>query len=102
MHRAFELQPASLLQLITRADALRKPERFGQFLDACLADWRGRSGRAGDEYPQAPFLLNLAAQLHALDVSRLRQQGFEGEALAREIRQARIELIAQQQALAQD
>lgn len=93
VHRAFELKPKTLLELMTRADALRKPERFRQMLDACLADERGRKNCADSEYPQAAFLSRLAEQLRGLDVSHLQQRGFSGKRLAGEIRKARLALI---------
>ena len=42
VHRAFELKPSTVLEFIERADAVRRPERFGQALLACEADARGR------------------------------------------------------------
>src|ERR1700741_5507261 len=52
VHRALELTPAKLLDLIMAADALRRPERLDDLLDACRADACSRPGR-GDDYPQA-------------------------------------------------
>jgi tRNA nucleotidyltransferase (CCA-adding enzyme) len=46
VHRALQLKPSTLLRLLTRADCLRKPRRFQQMLDACLADLRGRKNFA--------------------------------------------------------
>ena len=37
-HRAFELRPETLLKLLQETDALRQPQRFEQFLQACDAD----------------------------------------------------------------
>ncbi len=100
VHRAFEATPKTLLKLLTRADALRKPERFQQMLDACLADARGRGNFENSGYPQAPFLARLAERVRALDVSHLQQQGFSGEQLAVEIRKARLALIGTETELA--
>ena len=47
VHRAFELKPRTVLDFIERADALRRPERFGQALLACEADARGRTRPGG-------------------------------------------------------
>jgi tRNA nucleotidyltransferase (CCA-adding enzyme) len=52
VHRALELTPAKLLDLVMAADALRRPERLTDLLDACRADACSRPGR-GQDYPQA-------------------------------------------------
>jgi tRNA nucleotidyltransferase (CCA-adding enzyme) len=57
VHRAAELRPATLFELLEATDALRRPARFERFLLGCEADARGR----GPEllvapYPQADLL----------------------------------------------
>ncbi len=99
VHRAFELKPATLLKLLTRADALRKPDRFRKMLDACLADARGRTGLEQSEYPQAEFLHDLGSAVRALDTGDIQQSGLSGRKLGAAIRGARIELIKQHKAL---
>jgi tRNA nucleotidyltransferase (CCA-adding enzyme) len=54
-HRAFELRPSTVLKVLNRVDAFRRPERFEKFLLACEADWRGRTGFENRPYPQAAF-----------------------------------------------
>ncbi len=60
-HRALELRPKTLLNTLQGLDALRKPQRFGQFLMACEADARGRLGLEDRDYPQ-PELMHRALQ----------------------------------------
>jgi tRNA nucleotidyltransferase (CCA-adding enzyme) len=55
-HRAPELRPSTVLELLENLDALRRPARFEQFLIACEADIRGRTGFEDREYPQANYL----------------------------------------------
>lgn len=55
-HRAFELRPDTLLKTLERLDALRKPERFEEFLIACMCDSRGRTGLENVAYPQREYL----------------------------------------------
>jgi tRNA nucleotidyltransferase (CCA-adding enzyme) len=55
VHRALELRPKTLLKVLERADAFRRPERFEQLLLACEADARGRAGLENRDYPQADF-----------------------------------------------
>jgi tRNA nucleotidyltransferase (CCA-adding enzyme) len=52
VHRAFELRPDTVLRTLEGCDALRRPERFEDFLIACEADKRGRQGLESRDYPQ--------------------------------------------------
>jgi tRNA nucleotidyltransferase (CCA-adding enzyme) len=55
-HRAFELRPTTILRVLQRLDAFRRPDRFEKFLLACEADARGRTGYENNPYPQAQYL----------------------------------------------
>lgn len=56
LHAAFEMRSSTLLEFLEKLDALRRPQRFEQFLLACEADARGRTGFEDRAYPQAAFL----------------------------------------------
>jgi tRNA nucleotidyltransferase (CCA-adding enzyme) len=56
VHRAFELRPGTVLGILEKTDALRRPERFTQALIACEADSRGRLGLENIPYPQREYL----------------------------------------------
>jgi tRNA nucleotidyltransferase (CCA-adding enzyme) len=92
-HRCQELKASTLLKLLTRADSLRKPERFVKMLEACRADIRGRTGREDDSYPQAAYLTALNIKLAEMDISEIRQRELSGKAMGAAIQQARIQLI---------
>jgi tRNA nucleotidyltransferase (CCA-adding enzyme) len=77
MHRAAELAPAALLDLLLAADALRRPGRFEQLLRACAADRQSAPGSPRVDYPPAA---RLAA---ALDVVRRVDAGAIAAALPR-------------------
>ena len=53
LHRAAELRACTMVDLLERCDAIRKPARFSELLQACEADARGRAGRSDQPYPQA-------------------------------------------------
>lgn len=57
IHRSSDLGAAALVRLLERCDAIRKPARFAQILQACECDARGRWGFEDQPYPQAPRLL---------------------------------------------
>jgi tRNA nucleotidyltransferase (CCA-adding enzyme) len=56
VHRAFDLRPKTILGILEKTDALRRPERFAQALLACEADSRGRLGLEQVPYPQREYL----------------------------------------------
>jgi tRNA nucleotidyltransferase (CCA-adding enzyme) len=61
VHRAAELRVSTIVELLERCDAVRKPARFEALLRACEADARGRLGAADRPYPQA-LRLGIALQ----------------------------------------
>jgi len=68
LHRLKNVDAQAALQLLEAIDVQRRPERLGQFLDACEADARGRTGLEERDYPQRKFLETLAAAVTAIDV----------------------------------
>jgi tRNA nucleotidyltransferase (CCA-adding enzyme) len=92
-HRALELKPATVCKLFKALDILRRPERLTDFLGACEADARGRTGFEDREYPQANYLRGAADAARQVDVQALRTQGHEGPALGEAIESARIDAI---------
>jgi tRNA nucleotidyltransferase (CCA-adding enzyme) len=89
-HRAQELRPSTVLELLEQLDAFRRPARFEQFLLACEADIRGRTGFEDREYPQADYLrraLTIAAEVK-LDAATL--AALKGPQIGERIRAARI------------
>ncbi|MEQ5840195.1 multifunctional CCA addition/repair protein [Paraburkholderia acidicola] len=67
IHRVMELGAAALVRLFERSDALRKPGRFAEALQACEADARGRLGFEAREYPQAERLRVALVAARAVD-----------------------------------
>lgn len=93
-HRAAELKPGTIMRLFKRADALRRPERFEHFLQACEADKRGRKGRADRPYLAADLLRRALAAAGATTAGPLRGQGLGGKALGDALEAARVRAIA--------
>ena len=73
-HRAAELRPATVLRLLEALDAFRRPEQMSQFLLACEADSRGRTGFENIAYPQADLLRTAFTAAQAVDVQTLLAQ----------------------------
>ncbi len=98
-HRALELRPATLLTLLESLDAFRRGHRVTEFLDACEADARGRTGLADQPYPQRDLLLAAWQAALAVDTSAVvgpggTGEGLRGEAIGEAIRQARLVAVS--------
>ncbi len=93
-HRALELRPATVLKVLERADAFRRPERFERFLLACEADARGRTGLEDRDYPQAGYLAGAQRAAAAVSAADIVDAGLEGPAIGRELAARRTAALA--------
>ncbi|UEO01407.1 multifunctional CCA addition/repair protein [Acidiferrobacter thiooxydans] len=94
VHTAMRLRPATVLRLIEAVDGFRRPGRFLEFLGACEADARGRSGLEDRPYPQAPWLRAARDAAAAVSGRDWAARGLAGDQIRERIRAARIDLIA--------
>ena len=94
VHRLAELRDATVLELLERCDAFRRPERVARIAIACEADKRGRLGHADDDYPQGPELCRLHAAALALNARDLAAgEALSGPQVGEALRRARIAAI---------
>ncbi len=98
-HRALELRAGTVLETLESLDVFRRPERLEQFVLACEADFRGRTGYAERDYPQAGIWRRAHAAARAVDTAAL-AAGRNGPEVGERIRQARIGAIRQVLSLA--
>jgi len=101
IHRAAELRASTMVELLERCDALRKPDRFAELLQACEADHRGRLGLADRPYPQAALWQHALSAARGVDAGALaaQQPPEPRETLSQRIRDrvhaARVSAVAQ-------
>jgi len=93
-HRALELRPSTVLELLERLDGFRRPERLPRFLLACEADKRGRLGFSESAYPQADFLRAAHAAACSVKAADFIERGLSGPAIGAAMRDARVRAIA--------
>jgi len=97
-HRALELKPSTVLALLEGLDAFRRPQRAAQFISACEADARGRTGREDAPYPQRARLEAAEAAARAVDAQAVAAactaEGVKGEGIRTRLREARVAAIA--------
>jgi len=98
IHRSQDLNPAALLRLLERCDAIRKPERMPDILLACECDARGRKGFENEAYePSFKLQQVLKAALSVTTAGiaeQAQKQGLSGPAVGEKIHEARVAAIA--------
>ena len=92
-HRALELRPSTLLELLQRFDVFRRPQRFAEFVAACEMDARGRKGLEQRDYPQAAYLLGAAEAARQVPVKPLLEKGFKGAELGEALNRERLQAL---------
>ena len=90
LHAVFELRSSTLLEFLEKLDALRRPQRLQQFLLACEADARGRTGLEDRAYPQAQFMQQAYECVAAIKPDAEMMAGKTGVQIAEALRRLRI------------
>jgi tRNA nucleotidyltransferase (CCA-adding enzyme) len=98
IHRSESLNAASVVRLLERCDAFRKPQRFADVLLACECDARGRLGLESRPYPPRDRLLaalKAAQSVATADVAtEAHARGLDGPRVGEMIQKARVEAVA--------
>ena len=93
-HRALELRDDTVVKLFEKTDAFRRPERFEQFLTACEADARGRTGFEQRDYRQAAHLREAYAAAAAVDAGAIAGE-HDKKKIPEASRRARVAAVSQ-------
>jgi tRNA nucleotidyltransferase (CCA-adding enzyme) len=90
IHRAEELKPSTIVRLLEKADAFRRPDRFELLLEACACDFHGRPGFETRPYAPAPRLRQALAAARAVDAGAIAREQAEPEKIAAAVHAARV------------
>ena len=93
VHRAFELRPKTILKVLEKTDAFRRPDRFERFLLTCEADARGRGGLEDRDYSQADLFRGAFAAAASIDAGAIASASEAGR-IPRAIRRERERAVA--------
>ena len=93
VHRAFELRADTVVRTLEACDALRRPDRFADFLLACDADARGRTGLEERAYPQRAFFASARDAVAAVALNADERAGLSGEQIGQELRKRRVAVV---------
>ena len=94
--KALEMRPATIVDMLTRNDAFRKPQRFLDMLRAAECDCFGRTGLEHVPFPQPAFLegaLHAAQQVNGGEIAR--EYADQAKRIPEAIREARIIAVQQ-------
>ncbi|MDP3538273.1 MAG: multifunctional CCA addition/repair protein [Azonexus sp.] len=95
IHRAAELKPGTIVGLFEKTDALRRPERFQQILDACQCDHAGRLGWDNRPYDSPQRLLTALAAVNAVEAGKIAASCADKAKIPERIHAARVSAVKQ-------
>ncbi|MFZ3088058.1 MAG: multifunctional CCA addition/repair protein [Methylotenera sp.] len=93
LHHTLQMRPGTLLEFLIELDAIRQPERFKDFLKACEADSRGRTGFAGCPTPAADLMLKVLDAASSVDAGAVAMACDEAEKIKIKVFEARLEAV---------
>jgi tRNA nucleotidyltransferase (CCA-adding enzyme) len=93
VHRALELRPGTLVELLERVDAFRRQERFDLFLQACACDFHGRPGYENRPFPATDYLKQALQAALSVDAGAV-ANGLEPARIKEAVFLARAEAVA--------
>lgn len=94
IHSVGQQKPSTVLNTLKKTDAFRRPERFRQALNVCLADQQGRLGKENSPYPQLEHWLSLLEAAASVNSAAIAAE-FQGDRqlISEAIDRARLEAI---------
>jgi tRNA nucleotidyltransferase (CCA-adding enzyme) len=93
IHRGLSLRAPTLLKLMDKCDAWRKPQRFLQVLECGIADSKGRAGLENKPYPSADYIWQAFLVADNVDVKAIVDKGFKGKEIKNELLKERIRVV---------
>ncbi|HJV54232.1 MAG TPA: multifunctional CCA addition/repair protein [Noviherbaspirillum sp.] len=92
--RALEMRANTVVRMLERCDAFRKPQRFIDLLHASECDQRGRSGFEVQPFPQGPFLQQAMRAAQAVNAGEVaRRYADQPQRIPEAVHAARVEAV---------
>jgi tRNA nucleotidyltransferase (CCA-adding enzyme) len=93
-HKAFELRADTVVDLLQQLGAFKHESQLEDFLLACEADAKGRTGLEGRSYPQADYLMAAFEAAQAVDIGSVINGELQGAQIGEAIRQLRVRAVS--------
>ncbi|MDD5632726.1 MAG: HD domain-containing protein, partial [Methylococcales bacterium] len=94
-HRVFELRASTLTDMLGVLSAFKANNMLPEFLLACEADARGRTGFEHAPYPQAGLIARAAKAAASVDTRAILNSELQGAKIGEAIRRMRIKAVAE-------
>jgi tRNA nucleotidyltransferase (CCA-adding enzyme) len=95
LHQAPQMRPSTLLEFLVELDAIRQPARFKDFIKACEADSRGRTGCENCETQAADLMLKVLEAASSVDAGVVANEHSEPEKIKVAVFEARLKAVTQ-------
>jgi tRNA nucleotidyltransferase (CCA-adding enzyme) len=93
LHQAPQMKPSTLLEFLVELDAIRQPTRFKDFLKACEADSRGRTGLEACATPAADLMLRVLDSASSVDAGAVARAYSEPGKIKAAVFEARLNAL---------
>ena len=90
LHQASKMRADTLLEFLMELDAIRQPARFEDFLKACEADSRGRTGLENCDLPEIDLIKIALKKVLSVDAGAIAQQLETPQAIKEAVFAARL------------
>jgi tRNA nucleotidyltransferase (CCA-adding enzyme) len=94
-HKVYDLRAATLTDVLNVLGAFKPNNTLNEFLLACEADAKGRTGLEQMPYPQAELIKLAAKSAASVDTSAILDSELKGPQIGTAIRHLRIEAVAE-------
>ena len=95
IRRGPEMRAATIAGLLEKTDALRRPQRFAQLLEACACDYHGRLGWEDKPIPEPELFLQALAAARAVDAATIAKSCRDSSQIRERLHVARTAAIKQ-------
>ncbi len=95
IRRGRELRPSTVVKLLERADAFRRPQRFKQLLEACICDFQGRLGWENLAPTEPQLFLTALDAARAVDAAAIARRCSSATQIAEQLNAARVLAVSQ-------
>jgi len=95
LHAVSNMKTSTLLHFLMELDAIRQPQRFQLFLQACEADSRGRTGLENCPLLEAELLQKALDVVMKVDAGEIARQHTNPENIKQGVFDARLDALSQ-------
>jgi len=95
IRRGPEMRASSVVKLLENTDALRRPQRFEQLLEACVCDYHGRLGWEDKPTPANDVFLRALEAIRAVDAAAITRACSDPARIPERMHMARVSAVKQ-------